>query len=180
MSTTGRCREGAMAAPLRILGVDPGSHATGWGVVQVHPALHCLASGVIRPARGQELPARLRIIHEVLLSTIDKFSPQIMAVEDLYKARNAHSALVLGHARGAVLLAGACRDLDIHAYAPGTIKRALTGNGQADKEQVRFMVCRLLGLAVSLTLDESDALAAALAHEGRQRIAPAQGARGFG
>ena len=172
--------EGTMAPELRILGVDPGSHATGWGVVQALPVLRHLASGVIRPGRRLALPARLLVIHEELLAVIDKFSPQVMAVEDLYKARNAHSALVLGHARGSVLLAGARRRLEVHAYAPGTIKQALTGNGQAGKEQVHFMVCRLLGLTLAVTLDESDALAAALAHEGRQRLPAARGARGCG
>ena len=169
-----------MSAPLRILGVDPGSHATGWGVIQVEPALRYLASDVIRPGRNQHLPARLLTIHEGLLSVIASHAPRIMVVEDLYNARNAHSALVLGHARGAVLLAGACRGMDIHAYAPGTIKQALTGNGQAGKEQVRFMVCRLLGLDSVLALDESDALAVALTHQGRQRLPVPDGARGCG
>lgn len=168
-----------MPGSLRILGVDPGSHATGWGVIQMRPALRYLASGVIRPGRSLTLPARLLAIFEQLLRVIGECSPQIMAVEDLYSARNARSALVLGQARGAVLLAGACRGLEIQAYAPGTIKQALTGNGQAGKEQVRFMVCRLLRLVQEPNLDESDALAVALAHEGRQRLfaGPGEGRR---
>jgi crossover junction endodeoxyribonuclease RuvC len=167
-----------MAASLRILGVDPGSVATGWGVIEAQPALRYRASGVIRPGRSLDLAARLLIIHEELLAVIDRFAPTLMAVEDLYSARNARSALVLGHARGAVLLAAAGRGLVIAAYAPATIKQALTGNGQAGKEQVRFMVRRLLRLAEAPALDESDALAAALAHEGRQRFAAARGLGG--
>jgi len=89
-------------------------------------------------------------------------------VEDLFNAKNPRSSLILGHARGAILLAGAQAGLPVAEYAPREIKQALTGNGAATKEQVRFMVMRLLRLKVEPPLDQSDALAVALAHAGRR------------
>ena len=160
-----------MAANLRIIGVDPGSHATGWAVVQVSPVLRRLAGGTVRPGRDLSLSARLLVIHDELAEAIVAHAPTVMVVEALFNARNARSSLVLGHARGAVLLAGARAGLTVREYSPGEIKKAVTGNGQASKEQVRFMVTRLLGLREQPGLDESDAMAAALAHQGRDRVA---------
>lgn len=159
-----------MATEACIIGVDPGSHATGWAVVQISPVLRRLDSGVIRPGRDLGLPARLLLIHDALATVIERHIPTVMAVEALYNARNARSSLVLGHARGAVLLAGARAGLEVGEYTPAEVKKAVTGNGQADKEQVRFMVMRLLGLQDTPGLDESDALAVALAHQGRTRM----------
>jgi len=164
-----------MASIRRILGVDPGSHATGWAVIELVPAVRRVASGVIRPGRDAALPERLLAIHDALAAVIADHAPEVMAVEDLFNARNARSSLVLGHARGAALLAGARAGLAVHEYPPAVIKRALTGNGQAGKEQVRFMVMRLLRLRSEPGLDESDALAVALAHQGRQRVDLAAG-----
>jgi crossover junction endodeoxyribonuclease RuvC len=160
-----------LSTATRILGVDPGSHATGWGVVQVVPTVRRIASGVIRPGREASLPVRLLAIHEELAAVIVSHAPDVMAIEDLFNAKNARSSLILGHARGAAMLAGARAGLLVHEYSPGEVKKAVTGNGQAGKEQVRFMVMRLLGLVEELPLDESDALAVALAHEGRGRFA---------
>ena len=167
-----------MSDPLRILGVDPGSQATGWAVVEVGRRTRRIASGVIRPGRERSLPQRLLAIHDELERVIDATAPTVMAVEDLFNAKNARSSLVLGHARGAAMLAGARAGLAVHEYAPAEVKRALTGNGQAAKEQVRFMVLRLLGLRGELALDESDALAVALAHQSRSRLAAAGGGGG--
>jgi crossover junction endodeoxyribonuclease RuvC len=152
-----------------ILGVDPGSHATGFGVVRTGPVARMLAGGVIRTAARDELPARLLAISTALDEVIAANRPDAMAVEDLFNARNPRSALILGHARGVILLAGARAGLPVHAYAPRDVKQALTGNGGATKEQVRFMVMRLLGLAQEPPLDQSDALAVALAYAGRSR-----------
>lgn len=162
-----------MSKSSRIIGIDPGSHATGWGVVEVQPTVRRIASGVIRPGKGRELPARLLTIHETLAALITEHEPGVMAVEDLFNAKNPRSSLILGHARGAIIVAGARAGLEVHEYAPAEIKKALTGNGQAGKEQVRFMVMRLLGLKDEPGLDESDALAVALAHQGRGRFAAA-------
>ncbi len=162
-----------MPGSTRILGVDPGSQATGWAVVETGSRLRRVDSGVIRPGRGVELSARLLVIHDELTLVIERTAPTVMAIEDLFNAKNPRSSLVLGHARGAAMVAGARAALVVHEYAPAEIKRALTGNGQAAKEQVRFMVMRLLGLTDQPGLDESDALAVALAHQGRARFAAA-------
>jgi crossover junction endodeoxyribonuclease RuvC len=128
---------------------------------------------VIRPPRKTDLPGRLLAIHDELTAVIAAHAPTVMAVEDLFNAKNARSSLILGHARGAILLTGARAGLELFEYAPAEIKRALTGNGQSAKEQVRFMVMRLLRLREEPGLDESDALAVALAHQGRSRFAAA-------
>ena len=153
-----------------VLGVDPGSHATGYGVIATGPVARMLAGGVIRAARGAPLPARLLAIHAALTEVIAAHGPDAMAVEDLFNAKNPRSSLILGHARGAVLLAGAQAGLPVAEYAPREVKQALTGSGAAAKEQVRFMVMRLLRLKAEPPLDQSDALAVALAHAGRTRL----------
>lgn len=150
-----------------VLGVDPGSHATGYGVIATGPVARMLAGGVIRVGRDLALPERLLAIHAALTAVIAGHSPDAMAVEDLFNARNPRSSLILGHARGAILLAGAQAGLAVAEYAPREIKLALTGNGAAAKEQVRFMVMRLLRLRAEPPLDQSDALAVALTHAGR-------------
>ncbi|MCB1183881.1 crossover junction endodeoxyribonuclease RuvC [bacterium] len=153
-----------------ILGVDPGSHATGYGVIDTGPVVRMVAGGVIRTPAGAPLSERLLTIHEELTAVIAAHAPMQMAVEDLFNAKNARSSLVLGHARGVILLAGARAGLAVSEYAPREVKQALTGNGAATKEQVRFMVMRLLGLGQEPPLDLSDALAVALAHKGRSRM----------
>ncbi len=156
---------------MHILGIDPGSRATGWGVIVTAPTLRCAGAGVIRPSDALPLAQRLAEIHAGLCEVLERHEPQTMAVESLFNARNARSSLILGHARGVVLLAGAQAGLAVSEYAPGEVKRAVTGNGQAGKEQVRFMVMRLLGLREQPPLDQSDALAVALAHASRQASA---------
>jgi crossover junction endodeoxyribonuclease RuvC len=156
-----------------ILGVDPGSRATGYGVIDTVPVARMLGGGVIRPATGAPLAERLRDIHEGLTAAIAEFNPEVMVVERVFNARNPHSALVLGHARGVALLAGAQAGLVPCEYTAREIKMAVTGTGAAGKEQVRFMVMRLLRLTTEPPLDLSDALAAALAHQGRQRAGAA-------
>lgn len=153
-----------------ILGVDPGSHATGYGVISTGPVVRMLAGGVIRTAAKAPLAERLLTIHTELATVIATHSPMQMAVENLFNAKNARSSLILGHARGVILLAGASAGLGVAEYAPREIKQALTGNGGAAKEQVRFMVMRLLRLKEEPPLDMSDALAVALAHHGRDRF----------
>jgi len=154
-----------------VLGVDPGSHATGYGVIGTGPVARMLAGGVIRPGGKLPLPERLLAMHDGLAEVIAANDPDVMVVENLFNARNARSSLILGHARGVLILAGARAGLPVTEYAPREIKQALTGNGAAAKEQVRFMVMRLLGLQEEPPLDQSDALAAALAYMGRRRHA---------
>ena len=154
-----------------ILGVDPGSRATGYGVIDAGPVSRFLGGGVVRPRPGAPLSERLRDIHAGIGGAIGEFNPDVMVIERVFNARNPHSALVLGHARGVALLAGAQAGLEPVEYTAREIKLAVTGSGAAAKEQVRFMVMRLLRLTAEPPLDMSDALAAALAHQGRARLA---------
>lgn len=147
-----------------ILGVDPGSRKTGFGVI------HCagdkceyLASGVIRVEK-YEFAQRLQNIFTSLQSIIEQYSPQIMVVEQVFLSNNASSALKLGQARGAAIVAGAHAGLDVHEYSARQIKQAVVGMGAANKEQVQHMVKHLLKLSATPQEDAADALAAALCH----------------
>ncbi len=151
-----------------VLGVDPGSHATGYGVISTGPVLSLVEGGVIRTHSKNPLSDRLLTIHNQLNDVFSRHDIQAMAVEDLFNAKNARSSLILGHARGVILLAGAQAGLEVADYAPREVKMALTGNGSATKEQVRFMVMRLLGIKKEPPMDMSDALAVALAHQQRR------------
>ena len=151
-----------------ILGVDPGSHATGFGAIATGPVVRMLGGGVIRTDSKAPLPGRLLTIHAGITAAIAEYAPTVVAVENLFNAKNARSSLVLGHARGVILLAGAAAGLEVVEYAPREVKQAVTGNGAAAKEQVRYMVMRLLGLKETPPLDQSDALAVALAYAGRR------------
>lgn len=147
-----------------ILGIDPGLNVTGFGLIEVggnHAAY--LASGCIR-ASGSELAGRLRIIFEGIQELIETHRPDEAAIENVFMHRNASSALKLGQARGAAICAMVTRGLAVHEYTPAQIKQSMVGRGAADKEQVRHMVCALLGLRVPPRLDASDALACALSH----------------
>jgi len=155
---------------LIVLGIDPGSHATGYGVITTVPVARMLAGGVIRTDSGADLAQRLHQIHRGVAAVLAEHAVDALAVENLFNAKNARSSLILGHARGVVLLAGAEAGLAVAEYAPREIKQALTGNGGAAKEQVRFMVMRLLALKDEPPLDMSDALAVALTHAGRSRL----------
>jgi crossover junction endodeoxyribonuclease RuvC len=152
---------------LIVLGIDPGSHATGYGVVSTEPVARLLAGGVIRTSARATLPERLLEIHQGVSAILAEHPVAAMAVENLFNAKNARSSLILGHARGVILLAGAEAGLTVGEYAPREVKQALTGNGAATKEQVRFMVMRLLNLKEEPPLDMSDALAVALSHASR-------------
>ncbi len=151
-----------------VLGVDPGSHATGFGVISTGPVVLMLEGGVIRTNSKAPLEERLQTIYTGLSEVFERHEVQAMAVEDLFNAKNARSSLILGHARGVILLTGSQAGLTVGSYAPREIKMALTGNGNAAKEQVRFMVMRILGLKEEPPMDMSDALAVALTHQQRR------------
>jgi crossover junction endodeoxyribonuclease RuvC len=152
-----------------VLGIDPGSLVTGFGVIAgAGGRWRRLAGGRITTDARAPLPERLLAIHRAVLAVLSEHRPDALAVESLFNARNPRSSLVLGHARGVVLLAGALRGIAVAEYSPREVKSALTGHGGATKEQVQFMVRRLLGPEVVATsLDESDALAVALCHAQR-------------
>ncbi len=163
-----------------ILGIDPGSLATGYGVVDLRGnRARRLAAGCVRPQRQAPLPARLLAIHTAVGAVMAAHDVQAVAVESLFNARNARASLVLGHARGVILLAAAAAGLPVLDYSPREVKLALTGHGNATKEQVSWMVCRWLGLtSPPASLDESDALAVALCHGLRAAAPAARAARG--
>lgn len=149
---------------IRILGIDPGSQITGFGLVAVNAGRTAyLDSGCIR-LRGVTLAERLRLLHEQLREVIVNARPSEVAIERVFVARNADSALKLGQARGVAVCAAALSRLPVHEYAPRQIKQALVGRGGADKRQVQHMVRAVLGLSGTLQADAADALAAAICH----------------
>ena len=153
--------------PLVILGIDPGTAATGYGLVSVGEkrGFSLLECGVIRTSAQEALPTRIREIYTGIQEIIHRFRPSAMAVEDVFQGKNVKSALTLGHARGAILLAAALQDLTIAEYSPREIKKAVVGSGGATKEQVGYMVQRHLRLKTPPTpADAADGVAAALCH----------------
>ena len=160
-----------------VLGVDPGTATTGYGVVARagDGAVSLVECGVVRTTPSAELAVRLRDIHLGIVEVIERTRPDAVAVEGVFYARNVRTSLVLGHARGVILLAAALRDLPVVEYAPAEIKNAIVGTGRAAKEQVQFMVQRLLRLkAPPKPADAADAVAVALCHSN----APTVGAAG--
>jgi len=147
-----------------VLGVDPGSFRTGWGAIQSDGRRHVLIeAGVLAPSARLAFPEKLRHLHDGLLGVIARHRPEALAVEDVFHAVNTRSALVLGHVRGALLLAGAQAGLPVHTFPPATVKAQVVGFGRAEKHQVALMVSRLLGLARDQDPgDAADALAIAL------------------
>jgi crossover junction endodeoxyribonuclease RuvC len=148
-----------------IMGVDPGSRKTGYGIVSFEGnRCQCLEYGAIQPA---DLPfnERLRLIHAGLEKLLARFTPDVVVVEEVFHASNPKSALILGHTRGVVLLAAAQAGSSLAEYTALQIKKSVVGYGKADKSQVQMMVKRLLNLKdLPKPLDASDALAMALCH----------------
>jgi len=153
----------------RILGIDPGSIVTGWGVVEaVGSSLRHVAHGTIHSNLTEAQGARLKRIYQGIEQTLAAYSPDGVSLERVFFARNAQSALKLGQARGVALLAAAHRQTLVHEYSAAEIKVAVVGYGQASKEQVQMMVASLLRLPAKLAADAADALAAAICHLHRQ------------
>ncbi len=159
---------------VRILGIDPGSQVTGFGLVdQLDPAgsgIRHVAHGTLRPRRSVSLAGRLDDLHRAVLALVEQHRPDVASVEQVFVASSPRAALVLGQARGAVLAALGASGLGLHEYAPTQIKQALTGSGAAAKRQVQLMVRRLLALERAPALDASDALAAAICHAQAGRL----------
>ncbi|MBM3316247.1 MAG: crossover junction endodeoxyribonuclease RuvC [Candidatus Eisenbacteria bacterium] len=156
---------------MRILGLDPGSLTTGYGLIAAEPGRLCWrASGLIRPPRGEALAARLQALHQGLTAVLQAQRPDVVALEDSFVGRHARTALVLGHARGALIVAALAAGVPVVEYAPRLVKLAVTGAGGARKEQVLHMVGRLLeGAPEGLSHDETDALAVAICHAHRSQ-----------
>jgi crossover junction endodeoxyribonuclease RuvC len=152
---------------LIILGIDPGTAVTGYGVVSraENGAISLSECGVIRTPAKAPLAERLRDIHEGVAELIERHRPAVLAVEGVFFGKNVRTAVVLGHARGAILVAASLRGLDVAEYPPSEVKSAIVGTGRATKEQVQFMVQRLLRLREPPRPDDAaDGVAVALCH----------------
>ena len=154
---------------MRILGIDPGSRFTGFGLIEVSgDQVTAIQHGVIKAGAG-EFPERLGIIFSAVRDLIEKHRPDDVAIETVFVSRNAGSALKLGQARGAAICAAISLGLPVSEYAPRYIKQAIVGRGGADKVQVQHMVAVLLQLKEKLQEDAADALAVALCHQHTQQ-----------
>lgn len=150
---------------MRVLGVDPGSAVTGFGIVdRTGGALRFVSAGTIRTRTGEPMPHRLLTIHRGLVSVIDEYSPQALSLERNFVARNVQSAFRIGEARAAAMLAAAAVDLPVREYPPNEVKLSVAAYGHADKAQVKYMVRRTLNLIPEFELadDAADALALAI------------------
>jgi len=156
-----------------ILGIDPGSRITGYGVIRdLGQSCEYVASGCIRTGGG-ELPDRLDAVYSGLTEIIRSYHPDLMCIEQVFMANNADSALKLGQARGAAIVAATQNSLEVSEYSATQIKSAVVGSGRAAKEQVQMMVMHLLKLTSKPQIDASDALAVALCHaHHRQTLIP--------
>ncbi|MEH6533834.1 crossover junction endodeoxyribonuclease RuvC [Photobacterium frigidiphilum] len=147
-----------------ILGIDPGSRITGYGVIrQVGRNLEYLGSGCIRTS-FEDIPGRLKQIYAGVSEVITQFQPDMFAIEEVFMGKNASSALKLGQARGSAIVAAVNADLPVSEYAARLIKQAVVGTGAADKAQVQHMVCSVLKLSSKPQADAADALAVAICH----------------
>ena len=165
---------------MRILGIDTGLADTGYGIIDADGgAFSVVEAGVISTAAEQSLSARLSRIHDALSDIMDEFGPDRVVVEDLYaEYPHPRTAIMMGHARGVIILAAAQRAVRVESYPASLVKKSLTGNGRASKEQVRRMVVRTLALAEDVGPDHvSDALALAICHASPARTRPVPGAR---
>ena len=167
------------SSSLCILGIDPGSRTTGYGVVALRDGKSTwLASGCIR-LQGPDLATRLCSLLEGLETVLDTHDPDVVAVEQVFMHRNADSALKLGQARGAAVGLVARRKLPVYEYTPAQIKKTIVGRGNAAKAQIQHMICAMLGLDRAPQEDAADALAVALCHAHMShtltRMRPARG-----
>ncbi len=155
----------------RILGIDPGSRVTGYGIIEALPGQQrYIASGCIR-IQADYFPDRLQQIFAGIREIVERYQPEQMAIEQVFMHKNADSALKLGQARGAAICAVQLSGLPVFEYAARQVKQALVGKGNADKEQVQHMVKILLNLQGALQIDASDALGISLCHAHYQQTA---------
>lgn len=156
---------------MRILGIDPGSRITGFGIVDSDSSeLGIVQAGTIRTLTKDPHSRRLKSIYDGLCQLIEQHQPDVFAIERVFVSRNPSSALVLGQARGCAMLAGANFELNVVEYSAREIKQAVVGKGAADKGQVQHMVRVLLGLNAVPAADAADALACAICHAHTSRV----------
>lgn len=150
---------------MRVLGIDPGSAVTGYGIVDTDgQAIRHVDNGAIRPDSNFALPKKLEHIYKELRALIEKYAPDVTAIENVFVAKNVRTSLMLGHARGAAMLAASQSGIEIAEYNPTAVKLAVVGQGRADKNQIQQMVRVILRLPEIAIEDASDALAAAICH----------------
>jgi crossover junction endodeoxyribonuclease RuvC len=157
---------------MRILGIDPGLNTTGYAVIEAVGGSRVLEAGIIKGAEGREpadMAKRLRVLYDSLLEVIDQLAPAVLVVEQLYSHyEHPRTAILMAHARGVIFLAGANRNLPVLSYSATQIKKTITGNGRASKEQIQHAMLREFGLPkLPEPHDVSDALAVALCHHHR-------------
>jgi len=157
---------------MRILGLDPGTATTGYGVIDVEDGrLTAVAYGVIKTSASEETPRRLQIIYQELKDLIARYQPDTAGIEEVFFGRNVTTAISVGQARGVLILTLANANISISEYSPPKIKDAITGYGKADKAQVQFMVRNLLDLDETPRPDDAaDGLAVAITHYQYQRF----------
>lgn len=150
---------------MRVLGIDPGSNTTGYGILEESGGvIRHIDNGNISPVTKSPFHKRLAEIFEGLAGIIEAHRPDAVAIENVFVAKNARSSLLLGHARGVAMLAASRAGLDIEEYTPSQVKIAITGSGRADKAQIQSMVRAILKLPEIACEDASDALAVAICH----------------
>jgi crossover junction endodeoxyribonuclease RuvC len=156
----------------RIIGIDPGSRFCGYGILDIErKKIAAAGCSVIQISDRKPLTERLRILYDEICKVLDEYKPNIAAIETMFYGKNFQGIFSLGHARGVILLALSQRDIPIHEYSPREVKKAVTGNGNASKQQIRYMIAQLLPLTKSdLSSDAADALAIAMCHHNRNRI----------
>lgn len=156
-----------------ILGVDPGTIVTGYGIVRLHRNnLIYIIQGAIKPPQSKSLPCKLEIIYNELDRVIKTYHPDEFSLESAFYGKNVQSAMKIGYARGVAMLAAVHNGLPVTEYSPREVKKAVVGNGAASKKQVQYMVNHLLDLdEKKMLFDESDALAIALCHSFKVRSA---------
>ena len=167
---------------IRIIGIDPGSRRTGYGIVDMSGAtINYVTSGIVRLPE-ESLPQRLQLIFDAVSQLIEEYKPVVMSIEDVFMSINPRGALKLGQARGAAILAGTNAKLPVSEYSPRSVKQVIVGTGSADKKQVQMMVTSLLKLPSEPAEDAADGLAVAICHGHSmrsQQIMSAAGAKGF-
>jgi crossover junction endodeoxyribonuclease RuvC len=150
---------------MRILGIDPGTRITGYGIIDVEGnRLRHVDNGIIKTRSSDDLPLRLKTIYDGLTAVITEYAPAAVAIEQVFLAKNPRAALILGHARGTAVLSAVNLDREVHEYSALQVKSAVVGYGHAGKQQVQQMVRVLLNLAEVAQEDAADALAVAVCH----------------
>jgi crossover junction endodeoxyribonuclease RuvC len=149
-----------------ILGIDPGLNTTGYGLIDYKPHhTRFIATGIIKNKRTMDFSDKLHHLYREMGDVINRYKPELVIIEETYSNRNPRTSLLLGHARGVLMVIARNLEVPVIEYASRYVKKALTGNGAASKEQVRYMVMKLLGLGtLPPEMDTSDALAIALTH----------------